>query len=193
MKGKGRIITISILAFVILITAMLFFLNNNPDSYETQNIVSQHRKINSEINDKDSGKKIPLTEEVLPFFLEREKPVLVLRLKEIYCASCVEAEIENVARIKDVFKDDFYLLVSQSSSRFIKRLFLQHQTELPFIEIPFNLLSELYFEQFETPYYFLLHNDMHISNIFVPAKELPMLTVEYFENVKKITSGRLKK
>jgi hypothetical protein len=162
-------------------------LNRGQNDYSVSNFISGHRSTNREINKKESGKLMPLVDNTeSSIFSERKKPTLILRIKETYCSSCVDEEMKMANLFKDVLKDDFCIMVSQSSSRFIKRLFLKSRMELPYEEIPFNLLSDFEFEKFESPYYFLLHPDLHISNIYVPVKELPKLTVEYIEDVKKL-------
>jgi hypothetical protein len=177
----------STVTLVVLMTGTLFFLNKGQSDYSVSDFISDHRSTNHEINKKESGRLIPAIDNMgSSIFSEREKPIMILRIKETYCSSCVDMEMKMVNLFIEVLKDDLYIIVSQSSDRFIRRLFLKNKMKLPYEEIPFNLLSDFEFEKFESPYYFLLHKDLHISNIYVSAKELPKLTEEYIKDVKKL-------
>ena len=190
MKKVKLIISFSIILIIIIFTVVLFKVNNHfgKDKISLSNFSSDHCLTNYEINIKEEGVKIPNIQfdDSLLSFTKREKPILILRIKETYCSTCIENEINMINKMGNEIKDNLCILTSHSSKRNIKRMMMKYNIDIPYQEIPYNFLDQYYFEEFNAPYYFLLHKDMRISQIYLPEKALPKLTLDYFKNVKRL-------
>jgi hypothetical protein len=185
MKKVKQYYVIIIVVGAIALTAGLYVLNKrNPQNF-VKAAEAKLISINREINEKEADKKIVGIDSAIgKIFSERRNPVLVLRLKEIYCMPCVDNELNILKSVYADLKNQIIILVSESNERFIRRLFLKHEIKISYIEIPFDALSGFSFENHEAPYYFLLHDDFHVSHIWLPIKEAPHLTVRYLKSIQ---------
>ena len=186
---KANIIISFLIVLIITLTAIFYITNNHlgKDKTSLSNFSSGHCLTNYEINIKDEGLKIPNIQfdDSLFAFSKREKPVLVLRIKETYCSTCIENEINMINKMGKGFKDNICILTSGSSQRNLKRMMIKYKIDIPYQDIPHNILDQYSIEKFHAPYYFLLHKDMRISQIHLPEKTLPKLTLDYFEGIKR--------
>jgi len=59
--------------------------------------------------------------------------------------------------------------------------------ELPIFKIPQDAFNWI-LEDYGKPYYFVLHPDLTVSDIYIPDNAFPELNKQYFERVKKLLS-----
>ena len=90
--------------------------------------------------------------------------------------------------IQEVFysaHDLVVVLASYSSRRDFLISAQNHNLNSPLLLIPPNAF-DWWFEQSNIPYFFVLHPNMRISNIFVPDERYPELTIRYLESIKRL-------
>jgi len=130
---------------------------------------------------KDSSNIIKPLKDV---FKNGQKYILVCRFSKMHCESCVSSSIEKLRVWVDSKRiDNVLFLGNYQNNRIFKRTVpLYGIKEMnvfnsPSLNIPIDELGY--------PYYFVLDNDMRISNIFVPDKGTPNITYKYLTNIQK--------
>ena len=117
--------------------------------------------------------------------LMKEKLILIFRYTQISNPSCYE---EQIRLIQDIFKDIPHRVVILASyfeiSDFLFSL-RDRVLEIPIYYIPFDGF-DWQAEGYNIPYFFVLHPCLRISNIFVPNKQKPELTIRYLESIKRL-------
>ena len=115
----------------------------------------------------------------------QHKPILLYRYKDINCSTCYEVAIKE---LQTEFADKQELAGILCSYKVDKDL--TSFRKLNVIKLPMFRISHDAFdwevEQYGNPYYFVLHPDMKISNIYVPNKAYPEMNKQYLEGVKRL-------
>ncbi|MDR1743292.1 MAG: hypothetical protein LBR48_05660 [Dysgonamonadaceae bacterium] len=62
-----------------------------------------------------------------------------------------------------------------------------NKIDLPLFRISQNAFNWIA-EDYDNPYYFVLHPDMTVSDFYIPDKAYPELTQQYLSNIKKLLS-----
>ena len=156
---------------------------------------------NIEINNKMTGVKVPnvnfIGEEndksVQKLFdLMINKPLLIYRFGEIKCNSCFETEIKELQREFDDNPSLVCILCSYWSNLEFHNFKRFNRINFPLYRIDKDAF-EWEIENNGNPYYFILHQNMKISHIYVPNKAYPELSKQYLEGVKRFLSDKDKK
>lgn len=181
-----------ILILITISCSFFLYLSNNKLEKKQQSIREFENDIclvNYELNISNSGVKIPdmqlFFDSLSNIMSSRKKPILVLRIKGYYCNTCIDSEFKSMEKMPEELKNNTYLFVSNLSRRLLKQSLKKHNLNLAHEEIPLNILEKYNFEKHEYPYYFLLHEDMRISHIFIPDKQFEDLTIRYFNSIKR--------
>ncbi|MDR2423800.1 MAG: hypothetical protein LBD59_03645 [Prevotellaceae bacterium] len=118
---------------------------------------------------------------LLSSLLKNKKFILIYRYSDISCNACVEVELKHLHSIyKD--RDDAIILCSYHIERdyyVFKRL---NQIKLPTYKIDHNVF-DFDMKQNNDAYYFLLHPDMTVTDIFVPEKMTPDASIKYLLDI----------
>ena len=100
----------------------------------------------------------------------------MLRIKETSCQTCVSNELDKVKELKEN-GIKCILLVTYNPSIIKKLLKAKKCKDTAIFYVPNNCLyDDWYIEQFEAPYYFVLHTNKMASDFFLPEKTKPELT-----------------
>ncbi|MCD8042919.1 MAG: hypothetical protein LUH10_07620 [Tannerellaceae bacterium] len=180
----------------VCLTFGFFFLFTflNDDFKQNQHPLSkeslEHTAFNYSLNINHTGMiidDIALNYGLLSTFLyERKKPVLIFRIIESNCDLCYNHEMDIIKEYYgDTFMEDNIMIFgSFTYDRNLNMLLKRRKLNIVSENIPYmeeNPLDELNF-----PYYFILNPDMKISNIYIPDKTFPDLTIEYLESIKRL-------
>jgi len=123
---------------------------------------------------KDSQKSISLSEIV-------EKPTLVFRFSGEECNVCIEFVVKELKRtFPDFAKNDRIILLGSGVNARLK----ENYYGKPVTNLSFDDLG-LPFEQYRTPFLFIIDNDKKCKMMFVPDKSFPNVTRFYLETVKE--------
>lgn len=120
--------------------------------------------------------------------LVKEKPILVCRYSDKMCSSCTQGIFTELIAMRDFFEDTKISLVILSSSAFMGELSIFNRKND--IEFPNYSIDNNYFNWIEdrmtSPYCFILHPDLKISNIYIFDRAFPELNKQYLESVKRL-------
>jgi hypothetical protein len=113
--------------------------------------------------------------------------VLVFKYSELNCNPCYEAELATLHEVFEEENDKVVILCSYREKKHFTIFKRVNKIKLPIYRIPQDAFSwEL--EDYGVPYYFILHPDMSISDIYTPENIFPELNREYVENAKQLLS-----
>lgn len=115
--------------------------------------------------------------------LVKEKPALIFVYKRS-CSSCDNDEIKEFQKIFSENSGLAYILCSHQINRELYIYAQKNQIEIPIYGISsdsFNWVAEDY----NKPYYFILHPCMKISHVYVPSKQYTELNTLYLKTVKQ--------
>jgi len=202
MKDIKLILLIIISGLIIYMS--FYFLNKITELKQTQKTISdfaasvqlreEFYKINFEHNCKMTGDfaqdivcRKNKDEELYLSALIKKRPLLLCRYATMTCQTCFENELKELS---DVFTD-FSEVVVILTSYHIKR-------DFNIFEVGDNMNIPVYYidddsfnwsvEDLHKPYFFILHSDMKVSNIYIPDKNFPELNKQYLEGVKRFLS-----
>jgi hypothetical protein len=117
--------------------------------------------------------------------LVKTKPVLVLRYSSTNCNTCYEKALNDMT---DVFGETVQSTIVLCSY-LVERDFLifkrVNQIKYPIYRIESDAFDWTV-ESYNIPYYFVLHPDMKISNVYIPNKSFPEMNGAYLESIKRL-------
>jgi len=193
---KSYLILIIFLLSVIF-TGFLFVLNNRKSNPVTPKISENEiyfRKKNEELNQKLSGKSIdnPICMDSLhnSFYLSdlvKGERALIFHFSEYNCSVCYESEIQTLQTCFVDNTNSVIILCSYGEyHKFI--VFLKtNQIRFPIYRIEHGVMKwEL--DNYDYPYYFVLHSDLTVSDIHIPDESYPESNKQYLEGVKRYLS-----
>jgi len=108
---------------------------------------------------------------------------IVFRFSERQCPSCIDAQMSLIKLHEKIFnKDDIILLASPLIKRniLIKKNEYKIKHSLYFIE---EEGLKIKIEKLNMPYYFVTDKNYVVDLVFVPVKEIPLITKHYFANL----------
>jgi hypothetical protein len=119
----------------------------------------------------------------------KSKPLLIFRFSNNNCKICYSDALTALqTEMPEDSPDWVRILSSQLTERELLILKRTHNLKIPtYIISPQSLDWDV--EKMNVPYFFVLHRDMKISNIFVPDKNYPEVSKQYFEGVKRFLSN----
>jgi hypothetical protein len=116
----------------------------------------------------------------------KNKPLLIYRFSGSNCKSCYSDDLTTLqAEMPEDSPDWVRILSSQLQERELLILKRTHNVTIPiYIIQPKSFNWEV--EEMNVPYFFVLHPDMTVSQIFVPDTNYPEVSKQYFESVKRL-------
>lgn len=184
----------------IVITAIVIFQAKH-HSIEMQTIQESFRAQNQEINNimkrnlfllglpehislKNGTFRNWFNEEIHIDSIKKKLPLTVFRLTTNGCNKCINPQIEFINNCSRSMRDELMIMASFGSDN-EKKLYLKDKSYecyfLDFVDNE-NVLSRL--DALFYPYYFILNEDLNISNIFFPLDKADKYTVEYLNLMK---------
>jgi len=158
--------------------------NDERHSYKLNfmtNIQNSHVKLNKKVTLKDSLSNIFSFADILN---ESREQILVCRFSELHCESCVNFSIQLLLQQTDTIgKNNILFLGAYRNNKIfnrVKQLYGIHNQNV-FNTAELNIPAE----ELGYPYYLVLHNDLTISDVFVPDKAVPTITKKYMEMISK--------
>jgi hypothetical protein len=128
--------------------------------------------VDIEIKDAETQKTV-----FLHSLLEKDKPLLFFRFKESYCDACVEQSILLLTDMSKYFPENRILILSGYAN--VRQFYAYAQTYKKHFKV-FNIdVLPIAAEDQDSPYFFVLTQDMKFQNIFIVNKEDIGLTSEY--------------
>lgn len=118
--------------------------------------------------------------------LGQGKPILIC-LYKIECSACDKNELKE---LQDAFKDtpeSAYILCSHLIKRELYVYARKNQVKIPILGIAADLFNWIA-ENYDKPYYFVLHPNLKISHVYFPSKDYIELNKHYLEGVKRFLS-----
>ena len=117
--------------------------------------------------------------------LINEQPILIYRYAQNNCTPCYEAQVPLIQELFKEIPQRVVILASYHNWRGFLVSARNNVSEIPIYHIPFDAF-DWQMEQYNVPYFFVLHPNMRISNIFVPGEREPELTIRYLESIKRL-------
>jgi len=128
---------------------------------------------------KENGEEV-----VLSKLLDNEYKI-VFRYSEFTCMDCIRKEMGNMKALSEkIGKNNILVLASFDNQRDFYINKRVNNIDLPIYNIPLKSLDNT-IENFNIPYIFILDKDCSVSNIFLPYRDMPHLTEEYFKDIIK--------
>lgn len=177
-----------IVSIIVLIVSLGLFYNDRRTSEGVDDVVMYTLLKNAEVNAHTQWRSFlpadKMRNDSLDSFVDNlQMPILMLRVKETSCQICVSNELDKIKELK-ANGIGCVLLASYSPSIIEKLLRTKQCKNLVVFHIPNDCLYEdWYVEQFESPYYFVLHPNKKVSDFFLPEKSKPELTEFYFKSI----------
>ncbi|HTO16601.1 MAG TPA: hypothetical protein VLZ83_12580 [Edaphocola sp.] len=114
--------------------------------------------------------------------LEYDKK-LIFRFSDMACNECIDAQMNMLKNHSASFNENDIILIASGNKRNL--LIKKNEFQLPFM-IYFIEYEGLHFEleRMNTPYYFVIDRNIIADLVFVPAKEIPLPTINYFNMLK---------
>lgn len=184
---KISLINIIISVITLAIAAGLFYNNRRPSDNIDDMMMFTLLK-NAEANANNQWRSFlpdkKFQNDSLCAFVDNfKKPVLMLRIKETSCQTCVSNELDKLKELKEN-GIKCVLLATYNSSIIMKLLRTKKCNDINFFIVPNDCLYDSwYIEQHEAPYYFVLHPNKMASDFFLPEKTKPELTDYYIQSV----------
>lgn len=134
-----------------------------------------------DISIKDSLGQVFLLNEI---FKDRHLPLLVCRFSEQHCESCVDFAIRQFRQQIDSIGDNNILFLGMYKNNKIfnrtKPLY-----NIQNMDVYNSYYLNIPAEELGYPYYFVLHDDLTVSDVFVPDKSIPILSNNYLYMINK--------
>lgn len=116
--------------------------------------------------------------------IKQNKKSLILRYSYLSCQPCVDNIIANIKQFVEENDTLEVLLLSNYQCKKDLRNFKRINTI--FTEV-YNIKHlDISLEKENVPYMFIIDENMNIFNFFIPRKEIPELTKQYLQRVKRI-------
>ncbi len=144
------------------------------------NLSDQWKNILSDIpaNDRDSN--------FCHYVNSLKKPILVFRFKETNCHLCVDIELNRLRKFVETNHFECVLLTSYSNTSHLKKILKMKNCSFNYLNISVDRLSSWKSEEFENPYYFILHSDGFASDFLYADKNTPEITDLYLSNINHL-------
>ena len=184
------------LLFSLFLTVFLFILNNKKSNPTRINNESElhFQKMNEELNLKLSGKKITniicmdsIRDVHRLLDLIDSKSVLVFHFSEHDCSVCYEDEIRMLQTFFAHNSNRVIILCSYEAYKNFLIFLKTNQIHFPIYRIEHGAI-EWELKDYESPYYFVLHPDLSVSDIQIPDKTFPELNMQYLDRIKRFLS-----
>lgn len=116
------------------------------------------------------------------FFTNGRNKLLVCRISDMYCESCVDYSIKRIMQWSDsIGKDNILFLGAYRNNKlFNKQKKIYGINTFTTVNVSsFNLpVEELGF-----PYYFVLDSALNVFNVSIPDKSAPNIDYRYFQRI----------
>ena len=194
--------TLLLISFIVIISMSFYFLNRltkmeyMKDTLSTLNVDLQIKEefynFNFECNNMMSGKAISdilcigrNNEESYLSKISQDNPILVYRYQST-CSSCKQdyTELDVMNELYSEMQDNVIILCWQHLYKDLLIYSTTNKIKIPIYVIPLDAFDWIA-EKKDASYYFVLHPDMRISNIYVPNKDYPKLNKQYLEGIKR--------
>ena len=111
--------------------------------------------------------------------------ILVVRYSELNCNSCVDSLMKKIGEFAERggMKNRFVVFANYENYLDFKLFCSLNKANLNIYNVKGLPLGQ---EALETPYLFLLHSDMTVTNFFVTHKEMPGATDRYLGRVSEL-------
>ena len=118
----------------------------------------------------------------------RNGPVFVFRYAERNCPDCIVFGLMQLKRLADSVSQRPVIFANYAEPYPFKRNTREmHPQGIP----SYNIQNVLPDDELQTPYCFILHPDLRISEFFIPDKSFPKVTKRYIRTLsKKYFDGR---
>ena len=122
--------------------------------------------------------------------LAKDKPVLIC----IYKIECSMCEKDELKELHSIFNDtienieNVYILCSNFIRREVYVYTKKNHLNISVYGISPTGSFDWIAEEYNKPYYFVLHPDMRISHFYLPDKKYPIINKQYLEGVKSYLS-----
>ena len=185
-------VNIVVSSVMLVIIGTLFYKHQQPVTSGIDEMEIYVMQTNVEINENNQWQEIPIKNgkfrnDSLEIFVTNIKmPVLMLRIKETSCQTCVFNELSQIKELKKK-GIECVLLTTYASLGMVKKILrMKGCSDVRFFNASYDCLYDWYVEQLEMPYYFVLHPDKKASDFFVPDKSQPQLTESYFKSITRL-------
>lgn len=112
---------------------------------------------------------------------------IVLRFTQNNCGSCVERELIHLKELaKSIGEENIVCLTSYSGINDLKIFKDSYTANFATYNVPFNTFYKNGYDTLNFPYVFLVDKNLQMSNFFIPAKEIPMLSKAYYTSMVSI-------
>jgi hypothetical protein len=117
-------------------------------------------------------------------FKPTQKYFLICRFSEYQCESCIKSAISILYRFSNSIGMDNVILLGTYQNN---RIFNQQKATYDIHDFQvYNTASvNLPIDKVNYPYYFILDNELRVSDVFMPDKAIPTLTREYLLLITK--------
>jgi hypothetical protein len=195
MKGSAIWKISSVFLFMAIITLGITYLNLENKHRNSMELYSQvieslnFYKVSYDVNiamRKDSVNNIICKnrrQEALLYELVPKIPVLIYKYSDNSCTPCFEKDIKAIANCFKEVEDRVLLLCEVHSERNLRQYFRLNNLDFTVLSIPTNLF-QWEIENHSTRYFFIMYPNGKLSDVFIPDKDNPELTIEYLESVK---------
>lgn len=117
----------------------------------------------------------------LLYTLLNKSPMLILRFSEISCNVCIDSQIDLVKKFVSMTdQSKFALIVTYENAEHMNRFKRLNDIDYEIFNFSGSLTGS---QESEFPFYFILDQGYFIKDTFIPIKELPGLTENYFNQM----------
>jgi hypothetical protein len=150
-------------------------LNFYKDSYDVN--IAMRRDSVKNIACKNGQLEAPLYE-LIPKY-----PVLIYKYSNHSCTPCFEKNIKAMGNYFTGTDNSVILLCEAHSERDLKHYLRMNRLNFTVLIVPTGSF-EWEIEQCSNHYFFVMHHNGKLSDVFIPDKDNHKLTVEYLESIK---------
>lgn len=144
-----------------------------------QNLLNDGKKLDSTSVAKDSLYNDILLKNNLH---SKQNHKLIYRFSKMHCESCVKASLNVLKKkVELIGIDNVILLGNYDNNRIFFRTISEYNIEK--IQV-YNISSfNIPAEEIGFPYFFVLNNNLEISDVYIPNKITPTITNKYLKNI----------
>lgn len=185
-------ITISSLVVVIVLICSLFLLKKETSLSYTNDKegIEAIKRVDKLAKESNSGQfigslvlsDINESSGSLKEIITHDDITIILRISDAQCNKCIEHSLYYLNKYKDQLKTKNIILIGNFRDRRSYSIFTRLTSLLP--QNTFSLTSEdfiLPVDSLNLPYIITTNTSLRIENIFVPLKEVPLRTNDFFE------------
>lgn len=157
-------------------------LNNNP-----KNIIDEVRKITLKSENNIIKDLIFFDIDNNSYSLKKlvgDNPKIVFRFSDNHCSSCIDHTLKYLKKIEKEIGIGNIILIGDFTNRHSHSIFVRLNSEIHQKVYSYTENLQLSVDSLSLPYIFTINSSLRVKNVFVPLKEVPKRSSNFFKKLE---------